>query len=602
LLPLLATCLPLMLPTQRPSHIETAPTSDPVSAVPLQEFVSDHLGGRIWNSYNQTNTAGGPAILGSPDAVVLGPAVHVYAEASSGDLVEYINDGLFGRVWNAYDLTAAAGGVSLGGAPTAIEAGPATIEVYARGANGDLVEYVNGIAGARIWSAYDLTTLAQGQPVTGSVDPVVQGLQVGIYAQGANGDLVEYVNDGANGRTWNAYDLSAGAVGGSAIGGKPSALYFGQTGTIHVFVRAANGDPVEYVNDRGGQWSAYDLRAAAGGAGLALAPDALYYAAQGLIHLYAENTNGDLVEYVNDGRYGRIWNVYDLSVATLGPFVAGIPDAIFLPEQGLIHIYVRGANNDVYEFVNDGAWGRVWNAYDLNVASYGPPAGTDPGAVDLGGVVHMYVGGPTPMGGDVISNVANVPNSPYPPGSKVVALSFDDGPSPTYTPQVLQVLEQYRVPASFEIVGYEGAAYIWLLVEMIQEGFGLVNHTWDHVDLTATSAAGWVAEVDRTDYLLQSVTHRPADCLRPPYGYTNSSVVAQLAQRGLGEFMWDIDPSDYLLPGPSVIAQRVLGALHPGAVIILHDGGGNRSETVAALPAIINGVRSAGYSIVEVCG
>jgi peptidoglycan/xylan/chitin deacetylase (PgdA/CDA1 family) len=65
--------------------------------------------------------------------------------------------------------------------------------------------------------------------------------------------------------------------------------------------------------------------------------------------------------------------------------------------------------------------------------------------------------------------------------------------------------------------------------------------------------------------------------------------------------MWDVDPSDYLTPGASVIAQRVLSALHPGAIVALHDGGGNRSQTVAALPSILNGIRAAGYQIVPVC-
>jgi peptidoglycan/xylan/chitin deacetylase (PgdA/CDA1 family) len=600
---LLASCLPLLGARTGPSEIHTIAAANQISPVPLEEYVNDGVGGRLWNAYNQTVTAAGPNVVGAPSPIVLGSTVHVYVQGSNGDLVEYVNDGHFGRPWNAYDLTAATGGSPLGGPPTALAFGPAGIEVYARAANGDLLEFANDNASGRIWNAYDLTNLAHGQPVVGGVEPIVQGLFAGIYAQGTNGHLIEYVNDGANGQTWNSYDLTTSAVGGSAINGKPAALSFTQA-ALHVYVRAASGDLVEYVNDRsgGGGWSAYDLRAIAGGQVLASTPSALFYSEVGVVHVYGQNTYGDLVEYVNDGAYGRLWNVYDLSVAAAGPFVAGTPAAVDFSEQGRIHIYVRGANNDLYEFVNDGAFGRNWNAYDLNGVSYGPSIGTDPGAVDFGGVVHVYAGGPTPMGGIVVSNLSNVPNSPYSAGGNVVALSFDDGPSPTYTPQVLQTLEQYRAPATFEITGSLGAQYPWLLQQMVQAGFGLANHTWDHVDLTTLPAARWPAEVDGTDNLVQSVTHRPVDCLRPPYGYTSSSVLARLAQRGLAEFMWDIDPSDYLLPGASVIAQRVLSALHPGAVIILHDGGGNRSQTVAALPSIINGIRAAGYSIVEACG
>jgi len=78
-------------------------------------------------------------------------------------------------------------------------------------------------------------------------------------------------------------------------------------------------------------------------------------------------------------------------------------------------------------------------------------------------------------------------------------------------------------------------------------------------------------------------------------------VHAQLRARGLAELVWDVDPSDYLRPPAGVIARRVLAALHPGAIVILHDGGGNRSQTAAALPAIIRGIRAAGYQIVPVC-
>ena len=111
----------------------------------------------------------------------------------------------------------------------------------------------------------------------------------------------------------------------------------------------------------------------------------------------------------------------------------------------------------------------------------------------------------------------------------------------------------------------------------------------------------WPAEVDRTSRLLQGVTGHPAGCLRPPYGQSDPAVAAQLRARGLAELYWDVDPSDYLRPGAVVIARRVLAALHPGAIVIMHDGGGNRSQTVAALPAIIRGIRAAGYQIVPVC-
>jgi peptidoglycan/xylan/chitin deacetylase (PgdA/CDA1 family) len=203
--------------------------------------------------------------------------------------------------------------------------------------------------------------------------------------------------------------------------------------------------------------------------------------------------------------------------------------------------------------------------------------------------------------GTVITNLITAAGSPYRAGQKVVALTFDDGPSPVYTPEILQVLTSSGVPASFQIVGSEGALQPGLLAQEVADGMSLANHTWDHVDLTALSPAGWIHEVDDTDTLLAQFTGHPVRCLRPPYGYTDPGVVSQLGQRGLAELFWDVDPSDYLRPGTAVIVQRVLGALHPGAIIGLHDGGGDRSQTVAALPAIIAGARAAGYTFVPVC-
>jgi peptidoglycan/xylan/chitin deacetylase (PgdA/CDA1 family) len=210
------------------------------------------------------------------------------------------------------------------------------------------------------------------------------------------------------------------------------------------------------------------------------------------------------------------------------------------------------------------------------------------------------VGGPT-VAGLVIANLSNLPGGTYPPGDKVAALTFDDGPNPTYTPQILQVLTQYHVPATFEIVGYEGAARPDLLKLEAADGMTLTNHTWDHASLSSLNPGQFAGEVDATTNLIQSVTGQVVKCVRPPYGYSNASVVAQLAHRGLGELLWDIDPSDYSTPGTGVITNRVLSALHPGAIIIMHDGGGNRSQTVAALPAIITGIQAAGYTLEPVC-
>lgn len=205
------------------------------------------------------------------------------------------------------------------------------------------------------------------------------------------------------------------------------------------------------------------------------------------------------------------------------------------------------------------------------------------------------------MPGSVIRNLDTAPGSPYHRGEKVVALTFDDGPSPVYTPQILRILAAARAPASFEIVGLHGAAYPGILRAQNAAGMALVNHTWTHAGLAALPARLWPAEVDRTSRLLRDVTGHPVRCLRLPYGLGDRAVDARLRARGLAELGWDVDPSDYLRPAAGVIARRVLAALHPGAIVIMHDGGGNRAQTVAALPAIIRGIRAAGYQIVPAC-
>jgi len=201
----------------------------------------------------------------------------------------------------------------------------------------------------------------------------------------------------------------------------------------------------------------------------------------------------------------------------------------------------------------------------------------------------------------VIRNLDTAPGSPYHRGEKVAALTFDDGPSPAYTPQILRILSAARAPASFEIMCRHGLAYPGILRAETAAGMALVNHTWTHADLAALPARLWPAEVDRTSRLLHGVTGHPVRCLRLPYGLGDRAVHARLRACGLAELGWDVDPSDYLRPTAGVIARRVLAALHPGAIVIMHDGGGNRAQTVAALPAIIRGIRAAGYQIVPVC-
>ena len=182
-----------------------------------------------------------------------------------------------------------------------------------------------------------------------------------------------------------------------------------------------------------------------------------------------------------------------------------------------------------------------------------------------------------------------------------VALTFDDGPGAS-TPAVLDTLVSYGVPATFFAVGYEAVAHPDLLVAERNAGMSVEDHSWDHADLTRLGGPAVADELSRGAHAVRDATGLAPRCFRPPYGSTNPAIVAEGAKLGLAQILWNVDPSDYLRPGANVIASRVLAEANGrGLVVGIHDGGGDRSQTVAALPAIIFGLRARGYTFVRLC-
>ncbi len=186
-------------------------------------------------------------------------------------------------------------------------------------------------------------------------------------------------------------------------------------------------------------------------------------------------------------------------------------------------------------------------------------------------------------------------------GKKVIALTFDDGPGP-FTPAVLSVLEQYHVPASFFEIGDEVARYPQYAQMVAAAGYPVEDHTWSHPDLSTLPVSGIAAQIDMTQAEIQSVTGTTPQCVRPPYDAWNATVLNQIAGRGLTTMSYSVDPKDWTLPGVQAIVSRVVGAAFPGAVVDMHDAGGDRSQTVAALPQIITQLRAMGYGFVSICG
>jgi peptidoglycan/xylan/chitin deacetylase (PgdA/CDA1 family) len=177
---------------------------------------------------------------------------------------------------------------------------------------------------------------------------------------------------------------------------------------------------------------------------------------------------------------------------------------------------------------------------------------------------------------------------------KYVYLTFDDGPS-RYTPQVLKILRAYGARATFFEVGQNVARNPALTRSVYRQGNSVQNHTWSHPDLRHVSWAVFRSQVQRTDRAIRAQTGYTPRCLRPPYGGTSKQVSRRAATLGKKLRVWTIDTRDWSRPGTSVIVRRALGNVHSGSVILMHDGGGNRSQTVAALPAILRTLKARGF-------
>jgi peptidoglycan/xylan/chitin deacetylase (PgdA/CDA1 family) len=179
----------------------------------------------------------------------------------------------------------------------------------------------------------------------------------------------------------------------------------------------------------------------------------------------------------------------------------------------------------------------------------------------------------------------------------VVALTFDDGPWAD-TPSFVSVLERERIPATFFMIGSQVAGHRALLARELRDGDALGNHTYTHPFLTRTGDAQ--GQLERTNAVIeQTAGYRPC-VFRPPYGDENGQVVDAALAQGMSTVVWDVDPSDYTRPGAGVIAARVLAGVRKGSIVLMHDGGGPRDQTVAALPVIIRALRARGYRFVTV--
>jgi peptidoglycan/xylan/chitin deacetylase (PgdA/CDA1 family) len=176
-----------------------------------------------------------------------------------------------------------------------------------------------------------------------------------------------------------------------------------------------------------------------------------------------------------------------------------------------------------------------------------------------------------------------IPDAP----KHAIALTIDDGPDPLYTPTVLRLLDKYQTQASFCVVGVHAAAYPKLVRDIASAGHILVNHTYSHpLPFTSLPQKRIVAEITKTQSTIEKASGVTPQLFRAPGGDWSKFVFQAIAAYGLEPLDWDVDPRDWALPGTKHIVKAMLKA-RPGEIVLCHDGGGNRSETVKALRKVL---------------
>ncbi len=179
---------------------------------------------------------------------------------------------------------------------------------------------------------------------------------------------------------------------------------------------------------------------------------------------------------------------------------------------------------------------------------------------------------------------------------KVLYLTFDDGPNPTWTPQILEVLKQYHAQATFFVVGQQAAQYPDLVQDITDAGHIVGNHTWSHRSFEGMGRAEFEDEVRRTVDSLGPLSGAISPLLRPPYGTISEAGRAWAAELGLQVVKWDIDSRDWA-EGPTAegVSSLVISQAAPGRIVLMHDCGGDREATVAALQIILPTLGQDGY-------
>lgn len=185
--------------------------------------------------------------------------------------------------------------------------------------------------------------------------------------------------------------------------------------------------------------------------------------------------------------------------------------------------------------------------------------------------------------------------------TKLIALTFDDGPWPNTTTKILATLKQHQVKATFFVIGKHVKLYPQLIKQVVAEGHAIGNHTWSH-EYGYYSEAAAARELDETAKLVYQTTGVKTSLFRPPAGILNNGLVSTAQEKKYAVVMWSVDSKDWRYRGniSQPLAESVLKDAKPGGIILMHDGGGDRTTTVQALPQIITQLKKQGYTFVTV--
>ncbi|WP_175552241.1 polysaccharide deacetylase family protein [Seinonella peptonophila] len=185
-----------------------------------------------------------------------------------------------------------------------------------------------------------------------------------------------------------------------------------------------------------------------------------------------------------------------------------------------------------------------------------------------------------------------------PSSVRSVALTFDDGPDQTWTPQIANILGKFKVQATFFVLGSQVKANPSILRHLDQQGHEIGNHTWDHPLLTKISTAEVKRQIQQTDQIIHQVIGKQTRLFRPPYGALSNSIIHTVKQLNHKIILWNVDSLDWKGVSTNTMVQNVLSHTSPGSILLFHSAYGRSGlgNTVAALPQIIQRLRSNNFS------